>query len=169
MPLAPVHNQLLSGQAFGGFFLNFVLNGFMAWVTFPPVAALPLFARGNCVAGDTVGTGFFLPLTTCLILTPIVRRMLRKDAVPALDRAELHRFIRFWPRNLVARGVLVGLISAFTFAPWTLFFISNMGVTAMTRNEDILYKAIYTAILGAIVTPLLGLRALADVPPAPQP
>jgi hypothetical protein len=168
VPFAPVHKQLLIGQALGGFFLNFALNGAMGWVSFPPVPSLPLFARGNCIAGDTVGTSFFLPLTTCLILTPIVRGMLRKGAIPALDRTELPRFVRFWPRNHIGRGALVGLISALMIAPWPLFVLSTMDVTAMTRNEDILYKAIYTAILGVMVTPLLGLRALADAPVTAQ-
>lgn len=35
----------------------------------------------------------------------------------------------------------------------------------MTRGQVALYKAVYTAILGILVTPLFGLRALADAAP----
>lgn len=163
MALSDAHKKLLAGQAVGGLVLNFLLNGTTAWVGFPPVASLPLWARGNCVAGDTIGTSFFLPLTTCLILTPFVRRALRRGALPAVPRAELPGWARWLPANFVARGALVGLMSALTLALLTLALLTGAGVEAMTRGQDVLFKAIYTAILGVVVTPLFGLRALGDV------
>ncbi len=36
----------------------------------------------------------------------------------------------------------------------------------MTPGSIVLLKAVYTALLGALVTPLFGLRALADADPA---
>lgn len=162
MALSPLHQKLLLGQAAGGLILNFFLNGAMAWAGFPKMGELPLFARGNCIAGDTIGTSFFLPLTTCLILTPIVRGMLRRGAVPSLARADLPGYARVLPRNAFGRGALLGLVSALTLALLTVFLLSSLGIAAMGRNENVLYKAIYTAILGVFVTPLLGYRALAD-------
>lgn len=160
--LTILHRRLLIGQAAGGLILNFFLNGGAAWATFPPVDALPLWARGNCVAGDTIGTSFFLPLTTCLILTPIVRRALRGGSLPPLGRARLPGAIRFWPANFLGRGALVGLICALTIALATLGLLTAAGVEGMTRGQVALYKAVYTALLGLIVTPLFGWRALAD-------
>jgi hypothetical protein len=162
MPLAPAHRTLLLGQAIGSVVLNVPLNGGAAWASFPPVPSLPLFARGNCVAGDTVGTSFFLPLVTCLILTPIVRRLLRGGSVASLPRAELPGGVRSLPANFVGRGALVGLISALTVAPLTLALLHALGVEAMTQGQVTLYKAVYTAVLGILVTPLFGFRALAD-------
>jgi hypothetical protein len=156
------HRRLLLGQAAGGLVLNFFLNGGAAWATFPPLDELPLWARGNAVAGDTIGTSFFLPLMTCLILTPIVRRALRDGAMPGIDRGQLPGALRFWPANFVGRGALVGLICALTIALATLALLTAAGVEAMTRGQVTVYKAVYTAVLGAIVTPLFGWRALAD-------
>lgn len=160
--LTLLHRRLLVGQAVGGVVLNFFLNGGVAWATFPPVETLPLWARSNCVGADTIGTSFFLPLTTCLILTPIVRRALRGGTMAGIDRADLPAAIRFWPSNFVARGALVGLMCALTIALAAAGLLTAAGVHAMGRGEVTLYKAVYTAILGLIVTPLFGWRALAD-------
>jgi hypothetical protein len=165
MPLSPAHRNLLLGQALGSVLLNVPLNGGAAWATFPPVASMPVFARGNCVAGDTIGTSFFLPLVTCLILTPIVRRLLRGGGVASLPRPDLPRFVRFLPGNFVGRGATVGLLSALSIGILTLVLLSVLGVESMTRGQVSLYKAVYTAILGILVTPLFGWRALADVAP----
>jgi hypothetical protein len=165
--MAPAHRLLLLGQAVGGLVLNFLLNGAAAWVGFPPVATLPLWARGNCVGGDAIGTSFFLPLTTCLVVTALVRRGLRAGAFPPLAREALPAGIRRLPDNMVARGALVGLACALTLAPATCAALGLAGVAALTRGEDTLFKALYTALLGLLVTPLLGLRALADDPGRP--
>lgn len=166
MPLSPAHRNLLLGQAIGSVVLNVPLNGGAAWATFPPIAALPVFARGNCVAGDTIGTSFFLPLVTCLVLTPIVRRLLRGGATAPIKRADLPGYARFLPANFVGRGALVGLLSALSFGILTLVLLSVLGVESMTRGQVAVYKAVYTAILGIVVTPLFGYRALADAAPA---
>lgn len=167
MPLSTAHRNLLLGQALGSVLLNIPLNGFAAWASFPPIEALPVFAKGNCVAGDTIGTTFFLPLTTCLILTPIVRKVLRGGSMTGLPRADLPAYVRFLPSNFVGRGALVGVLSALTMGVLTLVILGLAGPEAMTRLQVTIYKAVYTAILGIVVTPLFGYRALADLTPAP--
>jgi hypothetical protein len=163
MALAPIHQRTLAGQAIGGLIGNLLLNGAMAWLLFPPVATLPMFARGNCVAGDTIGTSFFMSLITCLVLTPVVRR----GAAPRLERAALPAAVRWLPANMVARGAAVGLVAAIVFAWPALFGLSRAGMIEMTRVEVTLFKAAYTALVGVVITPLFGLRALAD-PAAPR-
>lgn len=158
------HRTLLFGQAAFGLVLNFFLNGAVAWWTFPPVATLPLWARGNCVGGDTIGTSFFLPLVTCLILTTVVRRMLRAKRIDSVPRSALPIGIRFWPQHLVGRGAMVGLLSILLCALPTLALLTQFGIESMSRGEVTTFKALYTAVLGVLVTPLFGWRALADQP-----
>lgn len=158
------HRTLLWGQAAGGLAVNFFLNGAVAWWTFPPVAKLPLWARGNCIAGDTIGTSFFLPLVTCLVLTTVVRRMLRAKRMDSVPRSALPIGIRLWPQHIVGRGAIVGLLSILLCALPTLALLTQLGIESMSRGEVTTYKAIYTAVLGVLVTPLFGWRALADQP-----
>src|SRR5690349_627980 len=99
MSLTPDHRRLVLGQALGGAVVNFFLNGGVAWLTFPPVETMPIWARGNCVAGDTIGTSFFLPLITCIILTLVTRKVLRGGSMPWIARAELPTVSRILPAN----------------------------------------------------------------------
>lgn len=158
------HRSLLLGQALGGFALNVVLNGVVAYLTFPPVAKLPLWTRRNCVAGDTIGTSFFLPLVTCLVLTTVVRRMLRAKRMESVPRSALPIGIRFWPQHVVGRGAVIGLLTILLCALPTLALLTQFGIESMSQGEVTTFKAIYTAVLGVLVTPLFGWRALADQP-----
>ncbi len=160
--MLPAHKKLLLSQAIGSIVCNIPLNAALAWFTFPPVATLPIWARSNCVGFDTIGTSFFLPFITCLVLTPITRRLLRKRTFAAIPRAELNGFVRFWPNNFVGRGALVGFLCAISVGIITPTLLVQMGILAMTKVDVTVYKAVYTAILGVIVTPLFGLRALSD-------
>lgn len=164
MPFSPAHKKLFWGQAAGGLVLNFFLNGAAAWALFPPVDTLPIWARANCVAFDTIGTSFFLPLTTCLILTPLVRRALRKGAISGVSRDALPRAVRWLPNNFVARGAVVGLICALFLGPLAAALLSAAGIDALSKMGVTAWKAVYTALLGLLVTPWLGARVLADVP-----
>jgi hypothetical protein len=170
MVLAPAHRRLLVGQALGGFFGNLAFNGALAWLLFPPVTTIPLWARGNCVGGDTFGTSFFMSLITCVVLTPFARRALApRGAVPPIPREALPAAVRWLSPNVVARGATVGLIAALTVAPVALWALGSAGVTELTRGEVTLWKAVYTALLGVVITPLFGLRALGDAPRAAAP
>lgn len=160
--LSPAHRNLLIGQAAAGVVLNFPLNGAIAWFTAAPDVPMPLLARGPCVAFDTVGTSFFLPLVTCLVLTTLLRRGLRAGHVAALPREALPGPIRGLPANAFGRGALLGLLCALTLAPATVALLSYTGVSALSRPGMALFKAVYTAALGLWVTPLFGWRALSD-------
>jgi hypothetical protein len=137
------------------------MNGALAYFTFPQTPMMPLTAKGPCVAFDTAGTSFFLPLITCLVLTSLTRRAARGKP-PALAREQLPAFARLLPRNMVGRGALVGLLCMAAVAPLTIALLSAFGVAGFDRAGMTIYKCAYTAVLGAIVTPLFGLRALAD-------
>lgn len=162
MSLTPDHRRLVLGQALGGAVVNFFLNGGVAWLTFPPIETMPMWARGNCVAGDTLGTSFFLPLITCVILTLVTRKVLRGGSMPWLPLAELPTVSRILPGNFVGRGALVGLICALTIGLGTLGLLTVLGVEGMNRSQVAMYKAVYTVLLGLIVTPVFVWRAFAD-------
>lgn len=167
--MSPAHRRILASQALLGLAANFVLNGASAWATFPPVPAMPLWARGNCVAGGIIGTSFFLPLTTCIVLTPFARGALRRGSLAPLAREALPAGVRALPASMAGRGALVGLLCALTLGPAACWLVGSFGVTELSRGGDALFKAVYSALLGMLVTPLFGLRALADVAPPARP
>ena len=62
---------------------NFLLNGAIAWLLFRSLERVPLWGQQS-IAGDTIGTCFFLPFFTALIVTPLVRRRVRAGSVAPL-------------------------------------------------------------------------------------
>ena len=68
--MSPGHLRfLLLEQGIGSAVVNFLLNGAIAWLVFRGVAQVPLWGQQS-IAGDTIGTCFFLPFLTTLIVTP---------------------------------------------------------------------------------------------------
>ena len=53
--MLPAHRTVVLSNAALGFLLNLPLNAALAWVTFPPLPTMPLWARGPCVGFDTIG------------------------------------------------------------------------------------------------------------------
>lgn len=161
--MLPAHRTVVLSNAALGFLLNLPLNAALAWVTFPPLPTMPLWARGPCVGFDTIGTSLCLPLLTCLVLTPLLRRAVR-GGLPGLGRGDLPTLLRMLPHNAFGRGLLSGLACALVFAPLALGLVGALGAQALSREQMAVFKAIYSGVLGLVVTPALALRALADVP-----
>jgi hypothetical protein len=161
--MSPKHvRYLLLEQAFGGAVVNFALNGAIAFASFHSLATVPLWGRQS-IAADTVATTLLLPLVTCLIVTPLARRRVRRGTLPRLE----------WPRSAPAalgrapggtfsRALLVGGVSLAVVAPPALWALSALGVTAMSFAEFLLFKATFAAALAAAVTPAIGLCVLAE-------
>jgi hypothetical protein len=148
-------------QIAGSILANVPINAAFAWVFFREPTA-PLFAYGPCVAVDTLGTSFFLPLITALILTPMVRRMQRRGLAPELRFVPWTRRAFGWlPSRTLARGLALGGISIVLFTPLVVGPMAAMGIVSMTRTAVITFKAAYGAALGVIVTPPLVLCAIA--------
>jgi hypothetical protein len=86
----------------------------------------------------------------------------RKGAVPPIERSALPAWARWLPANFVGRGAAVGLVTALTIALAALGILTAAGVAEMTRTHVTIWKGLSTALLGVLVTPLFGLRAVAD-------
>jgi hypothetical protein len=153
------HARYLWFQAIVGAVINFVLNGAIGWVLFVNKPPQPLWARGPSIASDTLGTSFFLPFITCLILTSVVRRDVAKGRVPALDVGQSPLAERA-PKNRVSRGALIGVICLLTLGPVVVLGLGAAGFERMTAWQFIVFKASYSLVLAAIVSPVIALVAL---------
>lgn len=163
MDLAAAHRTYaLRDQGIGAAIVNFLINGAIAWLMFRSLAAVPLWGQQS-IAGDTIGTGFFLPFITCLIVTPLTLRQVRSGTlpVPAWSRVD-HPLLARLPRGAAARGAVLGAIGALLLAPPVVFALSALGVGELELWRFIAFKAIFAAILAALVSPLIALAAIGD-------
>ena len=167
--MSPEHRRyLVIEQGVGAAVIDFLLNGIIAWAVFRGHEIVPLWGQPS-IAGDTLGTTFLLPLLTCLIVTPLARGHVRGGKLSALGWTPTsHPVLRWLPAGTFARAVVLGLICTLAFAPIALSVLGTT-LTAMMFWRFVAFKACFAAGLGAIVTPIIALWAIATISPKAAP
>lgn len=157
--MSPAHKRfLLLEEGVGSVVVNLLLNGVIAFLMFRGAASVPLWGQQS-IAGDTIGTTFFLPLFTCLIVTPLARKQVRSGRLAPLDGTPLG--LAWLPARAFWRGAVLGVISAALVAPPAIILLSRLGVTEQSFWGFVAFKAVFAAALGAVMTPLIALWAIA--------
>jgi hypothetical protein len=142
------------------FVINVVLNGVIGWAMFRGMTAVPLWGEAS-IGGDTLGTSFFLPAITCLIVTPLVRGQVRKGQAPAFTGA-LAGWLRAFQRPLGLRALALGLACVPVAGGLAVAGLGALGVESLGFVPFLGFKAAYAGVLAALVTPAIALLALAD-------
>lgn len=145
--------------------VNLVINVALAWVTVRGEASVPVWSLpvvgDPSTAVDTVGTLFFLPLFTSLFCTAAVRRELRSGTLEPLAWPHVGTLDRLTGGRLRRGLVLVGLCTAL-LAPLVIGILLGVHFDDVSRSEFIIFKAAFAVMLGAAVTPLIAVRAMAE-------
>jgi hypothetical protein len=143
--------------------INFVLNGVIAFAMFRGLRAVPTWAVESSAGPDLIGTCFFLPAITCLIVTPIVRRHIRRGLVaPASWPESLPSSLRLFRRALPMRALLFGLVGLGVFGSLVAATLVIAGPASFGLTPFLWLKASFSAALGGLVTPIIGLVALTE-------
>jgi hypothetical protein len=154
---------LLIGQCLVPLAINFVLNGLIAFGMFRGLRAVPIWAMKSSAGPDLIGTCFFLPAITCLIVTPIVRRHIRRGLVaPASWSESLPGALRLFRRALPMRALLFGLVGLGLFGSFVAAVLVIAGPASLGLTPFVWLKASFSAALGGVVTPIIGLVALTE-------
>lgn len=157
---AEQHRFLWIGQSLVPFAINVLLNGAIGWAMFRGVETVPFWGEAS-IGGDTLGTSFFLPAITCLIVTPLVRGQVKKGAAPAFG-GPLAGWLRPFQRGLALRAVAFGLACVVVAGAPAVLLLSALGIEALDFGPFLGWKALYAGGLAALVTPAIALLALAD-------
>jgi hypothetical protein len=147
-------------------FMNLAINWLIGWLMFRGKSIVPLWALES-IGGDTLVTCFMLPAITCLIVTPIVRRHVRIGMVEPVDGSvAIPAWLGFAHRPLLRRAILFGLVPLVVFGGALAVVFPILGVSELAFQPFLTFKAGFSAVLGALVTPLIALLALCDPLPA---
>lgn len=149
--------RFLLEQGGGSVVVNLLINGVIAFLMFRGATTVPLWGQQS-IAGDTIGTTFFLPLFTCLIVTPLSRRRLRSGDLTPVPGAPLG--LRWLPQRTFWRGALLGLLTAIALGPLSVFALTSLGVTEQSFWGFVAFKALFAAALGVVMSPLIALWAI---------
>jgi hypothetical protein len=164
--MSPAHRRyLFLEQGVGAAVVNLLINAGIAALLFRGHAIVPLWGQQS-IAGDTIGTTFLLPLLTCLIVTPLARRQVRAGRLAVIEwTRESHPMLGWLPGGTVQRAFVLGVICTVIVAPLAVSALSALHITAMSFWRFLTFKAIFAALLGAAVTPVIALWAITGACP----
>ena len=157
----------------GAALVNVALNAGIAWLSVRGQRTVPLWpARvvgGPSTFTDTVGTLFVLPLTTCLMCTTAVWRELRDGGLSPLARPAgvLGCALARLPARRLRRGLVLGALTTLALGPPVTLLLVVLHVGELSGQAFMVYKVGFAVALGALVTPLIVVRAMVDDPRAP--
>lgn len=154
---------LLIGQCVVPMALNFVLNGIIGLLMFRGVNPVPTWGVQSSAGPDLIGTCFFLPAITCLIVTPLVRRHIKSGMVQDISRSEsLPGWLRPFQRPLPTRSLFFGLAGLASIGAVVAMGLLSAAPAQFELGHFLWFKASFSAALGGAVTPFIGLVALAE-------
>jgi hypothetical protein len=153
--------------------INLAINAALAWLSAADATRVPLWATpiigGPSTIADTLGTLLLLPMITNLFVTTSVRRDLRHGRLGPLGHpGNAHPILRALPRNRTRRGVGLGISCVAALGPAAVAILIVTDSGGLSVADFVLYKAILGVALGALVTPVIALGAMADDTVAPQ-
>jgi hypothetical protein len=150
----------------GAALVNLVLSAALFWLSVRGRASVPVWPSGSVFApsvlGDTVGTSLVLPFTTCLLCTAAVRRELAGGRLSRLRLAGVWWVLRALPVDRLRRSVLCGVLTTVCAAPVIASILSGVDTETLAAETFGVLKVAYAVGLGALVTPLIAWRAMAD-------
>jgi hypothetical protein len=161
-----LRRYLLIEHGLGSAVFNFVLNAAIAWLLFRGLTDVPLWGQQS-IAGDTIGTALILPLLTCLIVTPMVRRHMRARDVGEVGWSPTAQALQRWlPIGTFRRGLVLGGTCVVAVAPLALVLLGAIGITSLPLWHFVAFKAAFAAALALAVQPLIALWTVGSGKPA---
>jgi hypothetical protein len=154
---------LMIDQGVGAIIATILINALIAWLLFRSLPVVPLWGQQS-IAGDTIATTFFLPLFTCLIVTPLTHLAVRRGQLsrPSFRRAS-YPWLRWLPAGTFLRGLVLGLVVMIVVGPVSVWALAQLGVFELRFWPFVVFKALYAGALAAPVAPLIAVAALGDV------
>jgi hypothetical protein len=153
---------LILEQGIGSAIFNILLNAAIAWVMFRRYELVPLWGQES-IAGDTLGTCFFLPFFTALIVTPLVRRRIAKGRIePLAWTRESHPFLNWLPAGTFRRALMLGFLTLALAGPVVMAALYGLEIAALPFGTFIAFKALFAGVLALVVTPVISIWALAE-------
>jgi hypothetical protein len=155
-------NALLVGAA-----INLLANGGIAWISVIgqhkiPLWSVPLIDKPSTIT-DTVGTLFLLPLITCVLCTTAVWHDLATERLrPLTGTTGWDELSAKLPATRLRRGLVVAVFCTALLAPVSVLVLVAIDFGGLSVTQFVLYKAVLGVVLGAIVTPVIALLAMAD-------
>jgi hypothetical protein len=155
---------LLIGHVLIPAVINAAINSGVGWLSVSGLSEVQVWSSDRGAVADLLGTSFFLPLITCLIATPLVRRDKDRARIGGLPHQYLPYWMRWLQRPLPVRALQFGITGIVLLSvPICLLWEVFAGST-ITVSQFLVIKTTFAVALGTVVTPVTAVLALADMP-----
>ena len=139
--------------------INMVVNPAIAWLGNRQMNFMPLWG-GNSIVVDTAVTSIILTLLVSLFITSGVRQALHTGRLQAGGVPRAGSLLSHLPKRAWSLGLLLGLAIACVLTPLTFGLFYALGFSGLPFAWFALFKAVYTALLGFVLTRWVVLRQL---------
>jgi hypothetical protein len=157
---AQTRRYFIGQTVIGAAIVNALINGAFGWLAMLKLPTLPLWGAPS-VFIDTVLTAFGVAFGTVLVVTFQARKdMFAGKAMPQDPTGVLGRVIYSLPEGLLARGAWLGIACVVVFVPLPIFLLAALEMASLSADGFIAFKAGFSAVVGACVTPLISLYAM---------
>jgi hypothetical protein len=141
--------------------INIVLNPVIAWLGNRQMEFMPL-TGDNSIVADTGVTCIVLSLLVALFTAAGVHREFHAGNLEiTAGSPRAGRVLSHLPRRAWALGLLLGIGVACVLTPLTFWLFHALGFSGLAFGWFALFKAIYTPVMGYIITRWVILRQLA--------
>jgi hypothetical protein len=144
--------------------INAIVNFVIAWLGVARQHTVPLWSwpllRTSTVV-NTVSTLFILPFVTSWLWTELIWRELRSGRLSPLPTSTIG-ILSGLSGGRVRRSAGIGLACLALLAPAACALLVGIHFEDIRRSEFILFQVAFTVVFGAIVTPIVALRAMTD-------
>lgn len=159
-----VLQYLIVGQVIIPMFFNVTIPLTLGLITFWNQSAVVTWALEKGAVADFIGTCYLLPAITCLIATPIVRSQTARGVVSRVPAEQLPQKLLYYRGGVIWRATKWGLTGLAMFSAPVFFAFTLLAGETIPTWLFLLIKILFAVLLGCVVTPLISLVALTDVP-----
>ncbi len=161
MKLSKSHKlYLIKEQLLVPAILNLLINGLVAWLVFRNSEAINIWASSS-IGSDLLLTGALLPFIMSLINSRLVAGKVHKDKIAPFPKEDINA--NGWHnRSILLRSLLLGALGLLFFVLPTLFIVMQVWAEPISLWDFVIFKALWAAILAAIVSPMIAIWAIAD-------
>lgn len=147
---------------------NVIITGTIAWLSVRGQETVPLWGvplTETSTSWNVVGTLFLLPLITCALTTLAIRREVRLGSLTSVSHLRAsYRWLAVLPSAHLHRGLAIGAIAVAALAPPLILTLIVVGFPELTKEQFVAWQTVFAVTLGALVTPVVALYAMADLP-----
>lgn len=159
--LAAQTRRYFVGQTvIGAGIVNAIINGAIGWLAVLKLPALPMWGTPS-VFIDTVLTAFGVAFGSAIVVTFQARKDMYLGKVsPSVPTGWLGSVVDALPLSLIPRAFVLGAACVVLFVPAPMWWLAQTGLTELLPWPFIAFKAGFSAVVGAAVTPLISLHAM---------